>query len=107
MSHSDNARIAWGCKEEGDKLFESEDFEGAIECYSKALELFPQDPDLWNIRGLALSELERYEEAIKCYDAALEHYPRDTRVWNNKGIDLDNAGEHIEAIRCFQRWISS
>jgi tetratricopeptide (TPR) repeat protein len=44
MSHSDDARVAWGWKEEGDELFERGDFEGAIEYYSKALELFPRDP---------------------------------------------------------------
>ena len=64
MSHSDDARIAWGWKEDGDDLFERGNFEEAIECYNKALELFPRDPDLWNVKGLALSKLERYDEAI-------------------------------------------
>ena len=105
MTHSDDARIAWGRKEEGDELFEKGDFEGAIECYSKALELFPRDPDLWNIKGLALSELKRYDEAIKSYDVALEHYPRETIVWINKGVTLNNAGKQIEAIRCFDKVI--
>ena len=68
MAHSDDARIAWGRKEEGDELFERGDFEGAIECYDKALELFPRDPEIWNIKGLALSKLKRYDEAIKSYD---------------------------------------
>jgi tetratricopeptide (TPR) repeat protein len=101
MSRSDDAKVAWGLKEEGDKRFQSGDFDEAIERYDKALGLFPLDPDLWNVKGLALSVLKRYDEAIKCYDSALEHYPRDTRIWNNKGVDLANAGEHIEAIRCF------
>ena len=100
LSGSD-ARIASGWKNKGDELFEKGDFEGAIGCYDKALEIFPRDPDLWNKRGLALNELRRYEEAIKSYDKALEHYPRETIVWNNKGVALDNAGNHIEAIRCF------
>ena len=101
MSLSSDARIAWGLKEEGDELFARGDFGGAIECYTKALGLFPRDPDLWNVKGLALSKLKRYDEAIKSYDVALEHYPRETVVWNNKGVALDNAGKHIEAIRCF------
>ena len=66
MSRSDDAKVAWGWKEEGNELFESGDFEGAIEYYNKALDLFPRDPDLWNAKGLALSELKRYDEAIKC-----------------------------------------
>jgi tetratricopeptide (TPR) repeat protein len=99
MSDSDDVRVAWGRKEEGDKLFEKGDFEGAIDCYSKALELYPRDPDLWNVKGMALSKLKRYDEAIKCYDIALEHYPRETIVWINKGVALNNAGKQIEAIR--------
>ncbi len=101
MSDSDDARVAWGRKEEGDKLFEKGDFEGAIECYSKALELFSRDPDLWNIKGLALSELKRYDEAIKSYDAALEHNPRETVVWNNKGVALDNEGKQYRGYSMF------
>jgi tetratricopeptide (TPR) repeat protein len=64
MSHSDDARIAIGWMDEGDEPFEKGDFEGSIECYHKALTLFPRDPDLWNVKGLALSEMKRYEEAI-------------------------------------------
>lgn len=39
MSHSDDARIAWGWTEEGDELFEKGDFEGAIKCYDQVLVL--------------------------------------------------------------------
>jgi Flp pilus assembly protein TadD len=84
MSLSLDASIASVWK--GDELFEKGDFEGAIGCYDKALEIFPRDPDLWNERGLALNELRRYEEAIKSYNTALGHYPRETIVWNNKGV---------------------
>ena len=96
-----DARIASGWKDEGDELFEKGDFEGAVRCYDQVLELFPRDPEIWTLKGLALSELKRYDEAIKSYDTALAYYPRETYVWINKGVALNKVGKQIEAIRCF------
>jgi tetratricopeptide (TPR) repeat protein len=101
MSHSDDARIASGWRDDGDELFKNRNFEKAVDCYNKDLELFPRDPDLWNRRGLVLEEQGRYEEAIKSYDRAIEYYLKEAMLWNNKGIALGNMGKHLEAIRCF------
>ena len=53
-------------------------------CYDKALSLFEQailinqkDPDLWNLKGIALRSLGRYDEAIECFNKSLEIDPRD------------------------------
>ena len=52
--------------------------------YDKALNLFEQailinqkDPDLWNLKGIALRSLGRYDEAIECFNKSLEIDPRD------------------------------
>lgn len=95
-----DARMASDWEDEGDELFEKRDFEGAVECYDKVLELFPRDPEIWTQKGLALSELKRYD-AIKSYDTALAYYPREIYVWVNKGVTLNKVGKQIEAVRCF------
>ena len=52
-------------------------FEDALSFFEQALLLKPDDPDLWNQKGVALRSLGRYNEASECYDKSLKLDPRD------------------------------
>ena len=52
-------------------------FESALSFFEQALLLKPDDPDLWNQKGIALRSLGRYDEASECYDKSLRLDPRD------------------------------
>ena len=52
-------------------------FEDALSYFEQALLLKPDDPDLWNQKGVALRSLGRYDEASNCYNKSLELDPRD------------------------------
>ena len=52
-------------------------FEGALSFFEQALLLEPNNPDLWNQKGVALRSLGRYDEASECYDKSLQLDPRD------------------------------
>ena len=56
---------------------ESGNFEDALIFFEQALLLKPDDPDLWNNKGIALRSLGRYNEASYCYNKSLELDPRD------------------------------
>ena len=43
----------------------------AIVCYDKALESGPENPFVWNNKGLLLYKQREYQEAVACYDKAL------------------------------------
>jgi tetratricopeptide (TPR) repeat protein len=64
------------CKK-GKLFFENGEFLEAIECYEQALLLNPNDPDLWNSKGMILRTMGRYQEAIECFNRSLEIDPRD------------------------------
>ena len=53
------------------------DFEKALGFFDQALLLKPDDPDLWNHKGIVLRSLGRYDEASVCYNKSLELDPRD------------------------------
>lgn len=95
--------IRW--KDKGDKLLDKGFFEDSIICFEMALELSPDDIDLWINRGLALSNLGDKEDAIESFDKAIELDPEDTLAWNNKGVALDDLGRHQEATGCYDRVI--
>ena len=61
----------------GVKNLEDGNFEDALSFFEQALLLKPDDPDLWNNKGIALRSLGRYDEASDCYNKSREFAPRD------------------------------
>lgn len=53
-------------KDEGNNYFKQGDYEKALKCYGKAVELVPEYRDAWNNIYLTLLKQERTDEAAKC-----------------------------------------
>ena len=53
-------------------------YDNALSFFDQALSIEPLNPDLWNLKGIALRSLGRYDEASDCYNKSLEIEPRDT-----------------------------
>ena len=88
---------------EGSKYINLGEFEKAIECFEKVLELDPKNASAWNEMGYAYDELGDFRKGIECYDEGLEIDPYYTVLWFNKGYALDRLGEHSEALECLER----
>jgi len=61
----------------GKKQLEYGQYDDALNLFQKAILLNRNDPDLWNLKGIALRSLGRYNEAIECFNKSLEIDPRD------------------------------
>ena len=61
----------------GKEKLEEGKFEDALGYFEQALLLDPQNPELWNDKGVALRSIGRYDEAIECFNKSLELDPRD------------------------------
>ena len=61
----------------GKKQLENGQYESALNSFEKAVSLNQNDPDLWNLMGIALRSLGRYNEAVNCFNKSLEIDPRD------------------------------
>ena len=61
----------------GKKQLEDGQYEDALNSFEQAISLNQNDPDLWNLKGVALRSLGRYNEAINCFNKSLEIDPRD------------------------------
>jgi len=81
------------------------DFQQAIRCYNKAIELNPKDHHAWRDKGVSLSKQSKEDEAIRCYDKAIELNPGDHHAWREKGASLSKQGKEDEAIRCYDKAI--
>jgi tetratricopeptide (TPR) repeat protein len=87
----------------GNEYFYKEEYNKAIQCYDRALEIEPNNADIWNNKGHALDDLGNHEEAIQCYDKALELDSNHAIAWNNKGFALAKLGKYNEAIQCYDK----
>ena len=61
----------------GKKQLEDRQYDDALNLFQRAMSLNQNDPDLWNLKGIALRSLGRYNEAIECFNKSLEIDPRD------------------------------
>jgi stress-induced-phosphoprotein 1 len=67
-------------REEGNRLFKSADFAGAVKSYSEAIKRAPDDPRGYANRAAALQKLISLPEAVKDCDEALKRDPKFMRA---------------------------
>jgi len=79
----------------GDLMQENGDPAGALREYELALREAPDDPMIWNNRGVALSSLGRYDEAMGSYRKATELRPGYWMAWFNLGKAIQRKARDI------------
>ena len=87
----------------GNEHYYKTEYNEAIECYDKALELDASNHEAWFDKGCALGEQKKHNEAIECYDKALRIKPYYAYALYNKGNVLNAWGMHNEAIECYDK----
>ena len=65
--------------------FDKEDYQGAIDDYSKIIELDPKNVDAWTQRGDTKFSLKNYHGAIDDCAKAIELDPNNTYAWAKRG----------------------
>ena len=76
-------------KNKGNDFFKSGDYENALQCYGKAVDIDPEYRDAWNNIYITLLKLERIDDARKCKD-----------ILDKLTFEPDGApGKHVKAMR--------
>jgi len=101
---NESTSIDWGIK--GLEFYEAKEYEKAIKCYEKAIELDPNNANAYYNCGIALADLaenkigkerddlfndtiEKYEEAARLYKTKADK----ASAFNNWGLALHNLAE--------------
>jgi len=79
------------CNEKGVQLCESDSFQDAVNSFTKAASLDPNNAQYFANLGGAYIELGLYKDAIASYIKATKLYPNNTQYFN----DLGNAYQHL------------
>jgi len=75
----------------------------ALKYYDRAIALWPEYPEAWNNRGVALGELGCLGESLFCANWAVHLGPRGWIRLCNKASALEKLGRFEEALHCHQR----
>lgn len=69
----------------GKDRFKLKDYQGAIEAYTKAIEIDPRFYEAWYNRGISKGELLDYKSAISDFTTAIEINPSFYLAYFNRG----------------------
>ncbi|MGC1240061.1 MAG: tetratricopeptide repeat protein [Chryseosolibacter sp.] len=81
--------------------FEGGYYKGAVEDYTKALDIDPDDAQIWLGRGLAREKLKDYEGAFSDYTKAIDLREDFFKAWINRGNVLFKLERYSDAIEDF------
>ncbi|MDH6062031.1 tetratricopeptide repeat protein [Chrysosporum bergii ANA360D] len=82
------------------------DLEGAIACYTQAIEMNPDAFEYWFNHALTLFHLQCFPEAIASYDEAIALKPHHYKSWYYRGGTLGELGRFAEAVASFDQAIA-
>jgi len=82
-----------------------QDYKGAIQDYSKAIELDPKLVKAYVNRGLAKANIKDYREAIQDYSKAIELDPKLAKTYESRGLAKANIKDYRGAIQDFTKAI--
>mmetsp|Transcript_13015 Transcript_13015/g.25262 ORF Transcript_13015/g.25262 Transcript_13015/m.25262 type:complete len:279 (-) Transcript_13015:231-1067(-) len=85
-------------KEAGNDALAKEDFEAAIEIYTRALSDTPDDEKLHSNRSLAYYRLHKFEKAIEDADEVIRIAPTWERGYVRKALAMDKLGSSDEDV---------
>ena len=80
-----------------------ENFEGAIDDYTRAIDVVPNNARALNNRAYCFAKKEMYAQAVADYTAVIEIDPLNSHSYHNRGISLDKLGKSDEALSDFSK----
>jgi len=92
-------------KVEGNDLMRSEDFPGAIEKYTKAIELDSSNQVFYCNRAAAHSKMNNHYAAVEDCKRAIDMDPAYGKAYGRMGLAYSCVDKHKEAIECFKKAI--
>lgn len=84
-------------------LIEMERYPEAEALSQKTMQLFPEDPGIWNIRGILYRKSGETDESIKALDKAITLDPAYATAYLNRAISREEAGDGNGACQDYRK----
>lgn len=93
--------VQWN--EKGFELYGRNDFDGAIECFQKAIAANPNYASPWNGLGYIANYQRNFDKAVEYFYKAIQLDPDSSAPQNNLGYAYTYKGDFDKAIACYKR----
>ena len=90
---------------EGIGYYENEEYQQAVDAFTKIIRTDPRHVDAYLLQGAAHSMLGQYQGAIKDFDTAIRLKPDHALGYYNKGYAYDELGKFESAITEYDKAI--
>ncbi|KAL8858842.1 MAG: hypothetical protein Q9178_004646 [Gyalolechia marmorata] len=94
--------MADALKAEGNKAFAAKNFDEAIDKFSKAIEIEPENHVLYSNRSGAYASLKNFDKALEDANRTTEIKPDWAKGWGRKGAALHGTGDLVGANDAFE-----
>ena len=101
--NSSNKENADDFFKQGKSYYDNANYEEAVKCFNKALELESNNAENWAWLGFSYFGTHNNEKAIKYLSKSVELNPNDAENWFCLGDYYKINGNYEEAIRCLKR----
>jgi tetratricopeptide (TPR) repeat protein len=92
---------AWFAR--GNAYYREAQYERAVQCYDRAIQIRPDYAEAHMLRGVALAALGRNEEALAGFDRAVHTRPDSAKAHCLRGVVLGELGRNEEELAAFDR----
>ena len=86
---------------QGKSYYIDNNYEEAIRCFKKAVELNANEANIWHWLGNSYNQNGNYEEAIRCLEKAVELNPNDANNWDWLGYSYNKNQQFKEARNAY------
>ncbi|KAJ8408415.1 hypothetical protein AAFF_G00258290 [Aldrovandia affinis] len=90
-------------KTEGNEHMKEENFRAAVDFYSSAIDINPQNAVYYCNRAAAYSKLGNYTGAVQDCELAITIDPNYSKAYGRMGLALASLNQHAEAVRYYQK----
>ncbi|XP_039220983.1 small glutamine-rich tetratricopeptide repeat-containing protein beta [Crotalus tigris] len=90
-------------KDEGNNHMKEDNYAAAVDCYTRAIELDPNNAVYYCNRAAAQSKLNNHSEAIKDCERAIAIDPKYSKAYGRMGLALTSMNKYQEAINSYQK----
>jgi Flp pilus assembly protein TadD len=89
----------------GVSLYNSGQYNPALDAFNKSIELNPDHAKAYAWRGITYANLGNHQQTIKDFDRVIELNPNDSTAYSSRGVTHNVLGNYQQAIKDFDRAI--